>query len=74
MMNDDQKVSLTGEDELINNYTVTGVNCSIASARVSYFYNLLGPSIVVDTACSSALVAIHTASSAIKTGKQMYIV
>ena len=71
MMNDDQKIVLLGDDELVNNYTVTGEHCSIASARVSYFYNLLGPSIVMDTACSSSLVAIHTAIQAIKTGKYL---
>ncbi|KAK3100108.1 hypothetical protein FSP39_014901 [Pinctada imbricata] len=68
MMNDDYKVALLGEDDLINNYTVTGSNSSIISARVSYLYNLLGPSIVLDTACSSALVAIHLAESAMKSG------
>ncbi|KAK3100179.1 hypothetical protein FSP39_015820 [Pinctada imbricata] len=68
IMNDDYKVALMGQDELINNYTVTGTNTGVASARVSYLYNLLGPSIVLDTACSSALVAIHLAASAIKSG------
>ncbi|KAK3099657.1 hypothetical protein FSP39_007582 [Pinctada imbricata] len=68
MMNDDYKVALLGQDELINNYSVTGSHSSVISARVSYFYNLLGPSLVLDTACSSALVAIHLAATAIKSG------
>lgn len=48
--------------------TVTGVDSSILSARVAYFYNLLGPAITIETACSSSMVAVHTASQALKTG------
>ncbi|HTI22567.1 MAG TPA: beta-ketoacyl synthase N-terminal-like domain-containing protein, partial [Kutzneria sp.] len=40
---------------------------SIAN-RVSYFFNFQGPSVAVDTACSSALTAIHMASEAIRAG------
>ncbi len=39
----------------------TGNALSIAANRLSYFYNLHGPSIAVDTACSSSLVALHMA-------------
>jgi phthiocerol/phenolphthiocerol synthesis type-I polyketide synthase C len=42
-------------------YTGTGNALSIAANRLSYFLNLRGPSIAIDTACSSALVAIHQA-------------
>src|SRR5437667_6950394 len=37
--------------------------------RVSYYLNLQGPSTVVDTMCSSALVAIHEACEYIRQGK-----
>ncbi len=37
--------------------------------RVSYFLNLQGPSIPVDTMCSSTLVAIHEACEYIRNGK-----
>jgi amino acid adenylation domain-containing protein len=39
----------------------TGNALSIAANRLSYFFNLHGPSIAVDTACSSSLVALHLA-------------
>ena len=37
--------------------------------RISYIYDLHGPSVSIDTACSSALVSIHQAASAIEKGE-----
>lgn len=37
--------------------------------RVSYFFNLHGPSITLDTACSSGLVALHEACKSIRAGE-----
>jgi acyl transferase domain-containing protein len=42
-------------------YTSTGAALSIAANRISFCFNLRGPSVAVDTACSSALVAVHLA-------------
>lgn len=52
------------------NTMVTACDSSLLSAKVNYFYNLLGPAITINTACSSAMVAFHTASQALKNGKQ----
>lgn len=49
--------------------SVTGNIKSIISSRVSYILNLLGPSIVVDTACSSGLVSVHLACRSIRSGE-----
>ena len=48
---------------------MTGNTASIASNRISYIYNLHGPSVSVDTACSSSLVAVHHACQAIRSGE-----
>lgn len=42
-------------------YSATGTCLSIAANRLSYLFNLRGPSVAVDTACSSSLVAAHLA-------------
>ncbi|WP_199270405.1 type I polyketide synthase [Stappia indica] len=49
--------------------TMTGNTLSIISNRVSYIFDLRGPSFTLDTACSSSLVALHQAVSAIESGQ-----
>ncbi|MEV0374185.1 SDR family NAD(P)-dependent oxidoreductase [Streptomyces sp. NPDC050636] len=42
-------------------YAMSGGALSIAANRLSYFFDLRGPSMSIDTACSSALVALDRA-------------
>lgn len=49
--------------------SVVGNISSMLPSRICYFLNLKGPAVVVDTACSSALVAIHTACRDLKSGE-----
>ncbi|XP_064600270.1 uncharacterized protein LOC135466619 [Liolophura sinensis] len=68
-MNSDYS-NVSGDDnEQTDNYTLTGASKSILASRVSYVYDLRGPAAVVDSACSSALMAIHFASQAIRSGE-----
>src|SRR5262245_51705398 len=53
----------------IGPYFATGNTLSIISNRISYAFDLRGPSFTVDTACSSSLVALHEAALAIETGR-----
>lgn len=57
--------------ELLNRYP-TGQTPAFCANRISYTFNLHGPSMVIDTACSSALVALHTACRAICNGDCSY--
>jgi acyl transferase domain-containing protein/acyl-CoA synthetase (AMP-forming)/AMP-acid ligase II/thioesterase domain-containing protein/acyl carrier protein len=50
-------------------YDATGNAFSIAANRLSYVFDLRGPSIAVDTACSSSLVAIHLACRSLRVGE-----
>ncbi|AFZ46265.1 Beta-ketoacyl synthase [Cyanobacterium stanieri PCC 7202] len=50
----------------VNVYSGTGNSGAIASNRISYNFNLTGPSLSVDTACSSSLVAVHLAVNSLK--------
>lgn len=45
-------------------YGMTGTSLSIIANRLSYFFDLHGPSMTIDTACSSSLVALHEACRA----------
>ena len=49
--------------------TMTGNTASIAANRLSYVFDLRGPSMAVDTACSSSLVAFHQACRSILSGE-----
>ncbi|XP_046556233.1 putative uncharacterized protein encoded by LINC00614 [Haliotis rubra] len=52
----------------VTNHTVTGQARAIISNRVSYVFNLTGPSMTIDTACSSSLVALHQAGLSLRAG------
>ncbi len=49
-------------------YFGLGISASVAAGRVSYVYDLRGPSLTLDTACSSSLVALHLAAESIRNG------
>lgn len=55
-------------------YYPTGTNPSIIAARISYHYDLRGPSWVSNTACSSSLVALHYAAKDIEAGRVDYAI
>ena len=50
-------------------YYATGVARSILANRISYSFDWHGPSISVDTSCSSSLVAVHMALQALRSGE-----
>ncbi len=47
----------------------TGNDKDFLSTRVSYCFNLRGPSLSIQTACSTSLVAIHTAMQSLLSGE-----
>jgi phthiocerol/phenolphthiocerol synthesis type-I polyketide synthase C len=55
-----------GDPAGADSYFMTGNTLSILANRISYVFDLRGPSLAVDTACSSSLVALHHACEAIR--------
>ena len=62
----DMALSHSDDPCLSGPYSMTGTQLSIIANRISYFFDLHGPSMTVDTACSSSLVALNEACRAME--------
>lgn len=49
-------------------FDVTTISLAMLANRISYHFNLMGPSITYCTACSASLTALHSAMAAIRSG------
>ncbi|UNK19972.1 SDR family NAD(P)-dependent oxidoreductase [Paenibacillus sp. N3/727] len=56
-------------DNYMYGVAVSGNVDAIIASRISYFLNLKGPAVNVDTSCSSSLVAVHLACQQIRDGE-----
>uniref|UniRef100_H3D808 Ketosynthase family 3 (KS3) domain-containing protein n=1 Tax=Tetraodon nigroviridis TaxID=99883 RepID=H3D808_TETNG len=68
LMNKDYEMVQNKSSTTMSHYSSTGTATSMASNRISFVFNLTGPSFTIDSACSSSLVALHLACQAIKQG------
>ncbi|GAA2730206.1 SDR family NAD(P)-dependent oxidoreductase [Streptomyces nogalater] len=55
--------------DAITQHTMAGVNRGVIANRVSYHLGLHGPSLTVDSAQSSSLVAVHLACESLRNGE-----
>ncbi|XP_023934577.2 fatty acid synthase [Bicyclus anynana] len=58
----------TAEPDRINGYALTGCCRAMFPNRVSFAFDLRGPSYAVDTACSSSMFALAQAAAAVRAG------
>ena len=65
----DYSYRLADDLAAVDSSIATGNTASIAANRISYFFDLHGPSMAIDTACSSSLVAFHQACRSILSGE-----
>ncbi|WP_413724380.1 SDR family NAD(P)-dependent oxidoreductase [Sodalis sp. RH16] len=66
MWNDFAHYAVSGE---MSAHSATGMDPSIISARLSFLLGLSGPSLTINTACSSSLAAVHLACQSLRAGE-----
>jgi acyl transferase domain-containing protein len=54
-------------------YAATGNGIAIMSNRISWFYDLRGPSMTLDTGCSASLVGVHLACQSLRAGESTMV-
>lgn len=67
----DYSYRLADDLAIIDASVATGNTASIAANRISYVFDLCGPSMAIDTACSSSMVAFHQACRSILSGESV---
>lgn len=66
VFSDDYSNMLLSDPESLPIHHVTGTGKAIFANRISYYFDLKGPSVALDTGCSASLVALHQACQSIR--------
>jgi acyl transferase domain-containing protein len=65
----DYREGMIRDPDNVPGNTATASPTTALSARISWLWDLRGPSFTLDTACSSSLVALHLACQSLRTGE-----
>ncbi|SFU36749.1 type I polyketide synthase [Pseudoduganella namucuonensis] len=69
VMTHDYELLEVTQNATLDAYFGTGTHASIVANRISYLFDLHGPSWTMETACSSSLVALHSARASLLAGE-----
>ncbi len=62
----DYAESLIQDRDSLSRHFLLGVGGAMAANRLSHFYDFRGPSMTIDTGCSTSLTALHQACQSLK--------
>ncbi|KAI0469826.1 polyketide synthase [Xylariaceae sp. FL0804] len=66
----DEPLTISPKDNLtISRTSGTGNSRAILANRISWYFDLVGPSVFIDTACSASLVALDLACQSLRAGE-----
>ncbi|KAI9842656.1 MAG: Type I Iterative PKS [Sclerophora amabilis] len=63
---DDYKMMVFKDTETLPKYAATGLAVTMLANRLSWFFNLTGPSVNLDSACSSSMMALDLACQGLR--------
>lgn len=69
MFGHDYEHTITKDPLLSTKYHNTGAARPLLANRVSYVFDLHGPSVTLDTGCSGSLVAVNSACQSLRLGE-----
>ena len=67
--NNDYGRAALADIDSIDAYTGSGNSPAMVAGRLSYVLGVHGPSVAIDTSCSSSLVAVHLACASLRAGE-----
>ncbi|KAK2603436.1 hypothetical protein QQS21_004387 [Conoideocrella luteorostrata] len=69
LMLNDYEILMSRDLETMAKYHIIGTARTMMSSRISYFFDWHGPSLTIDTACSSSIIALHQAVQQLRSGQ-----
>lgn len=72
-MSDDYSRIMAKDPDEAAIHAATGQTMAMLANRLSWFYDLKGPSVQVNTACSSSMIAVDLACQSLRAGQSSMV-